>query len=1042
MAVLLVFFSFLYSGEIENFFISEFKQQISNLEKYDVNINYSSLSYNFFQIILKDVEVEYNNSFLLKGQKVTLKPDLRKLFTNFKFIPHISIYNGKSRVDLKKESELSFFNEIEIGKIDYFNIDLTVNNIYLHNEYKNIKFPDSSGLINTGIFVNDFFSLSNSEINIETSKTGQLYSGNIKIKDGDVVEYETFLKEFENFKFIKGVFDAQIKYTVNQEGFKPDGTIFFKNVNMKHSEYDMVDITNYNGKIKLDDNIRFFIDNSVFVNGKKINFSGVKKRYQYIEITFIPEFLENGFLKINGKEGSYNYEGEGGWGDFSFRIINNRISFNYSELINGGIYINSNLNNGNFFLDYKNDINIWGDLAFCSEEMQIKSNNSFLRYKDSQYLFNINYKNEVLNIESPELFLMNFDKNTSLINGEFFLNQKKQVFEGRYSAEKNLISLQNSSGFLKIPLDEIKKTKFDYNLILDEIIFDKFKASNIDLSLKYNEEFELNGEAGKISYNDFIFKNIKITSNNIFNKISFKNKHNNLNLFVKEDKWEGTLKNYSYTFSVGDKTSYLFINKGNIKYEGEKIKIIPEKAHLEFKENIFNYISGNIYICSQKGIYSDNMILKRGKDKVNISFSIKNKDFDYNIKITGNEPYNINDFLQIVNKNINIKGTNNNYNGIIELEEASVDLGEKHPFGGRLILNNNILNISEIKVLNNQDELMVSGYYDYIMDEFDLEVEVENDTELDIANNNFSFLGQINGILNVSKRNNNYILGGALNINGAKLNVKGFKDLYDKINLKELALKYNKLEIDYKKNFLICEGEIKIKDKKSIDKFNNRVVSGEVDFLGNTFDIYEGRIQIDNSDFSPDNKKIKFNHNNKLNTEYRVNLKDYSFSNNKNTYLNNSLWLNVVLKKKIEDNTIFVRVSGNNENRNIMLYSEPELNENEIMELLKRNSVFSFFEASDNKERFLRFLGMEKNLLKRFTQEFNFDSVDLKGESSSINLNIIKKLSPDFTMNYEVGLSEEKESLGLRYRVGENIFIEHESAEKENNLKLKWNLNF
>jgi hypothetical protein len=188
----------------------------------------------------------------------------------------------------------------------------------------------------------------------------------------------------------------------------------------------------------------------------------------------------------------------------------------------------------------------------------------------------------------------------------------------------------------------------------------------------------------------------------------------------------------------------------------------------------------------------------------------------------------------------------------------------------------------------------------------------------------------------------------------------------------------------------------------------------------------------------------------RLKTQYRVDKDLFCDKECGIENLKNIVWMNILLKKKIGDYVIFASIEGGVDNKSIRFYSKPELTENEIYDLLKKNGIFSFMDTEDYKEKIIGFLKLEKNFLEKFTRGFHIDDIDFSKNESGINLDIKKEIGKNLNLNYGKNIyGNSSDTLGFEYKLKNNLTLEGNMFIDSNNdldggssLKLKWKTNF
>ncbi len=153
--------------------------------------------------------------------------------------------------------------------------------------------------------------------------------------------------------------------------------------------------------------------------------------------------------------------------------------------------------------------------------------------------------------------------------------------------------------------------------------------------------------------------------------------------------------------------------------------------------------------------------------------------------------------------------------------------------------------------------------------------------------------------------------------------------------------------------------------------------------------------------------------------------------------------LSIEAVKIIDDNIVGVRVKGNTENPNIIVFNNAGLTQQQAMNALVTGRIDDGSPSQISEQGFksqvtnnlaaagLNFgLSGTRGLTNQIGQAFGFQSlvVDASGNSDDTNVNVTGYVSPDLYIRYGVGVFNAQNSLSVRYQLTRRIYVEATSA--------------
>ncbi|MDE4454743.1 translocation/assembly module TamB domain-containing protein [Psychrobacter sp. DAB_AL62B] len=153
--------------------------------------------------------------------------------------------------------------------------------------------------------------------------------------------------------------------------------------------------------------------------------------------------------------------------------------------------------------------------------------------------------------------------------------------------------------------------------------------------------------------------------------------------------------------------------------------------------------------------------------------------------------------------------------------------------------------------------------------------------------------------------------------------------------------------------------------------------------------------------------------------------------------------LSIEAVKNISGKTVGVRVKGNTESPNIIVFNNAGLTQQQAMNALITGRINNKSATQISEQGFksqvtnnlaaagLSFgLSGTRNLTNQIGQAFGFQSltVDASGSSEDTNVNVTGYVTPDLYIRYGVGVFNAQNSLSVRYQLTRRIYVEATSA--------------
>jgi len=1039
-SIFVILFSFLFSGEINNFIITAFDNFVEKFESQSIKISYESKKISIFRISVDNISISDEENFF-KAEKVYFYPDIVSSLKNQKLIFNIIIQKGKIEADFTHSVNRSNFNldTFGVSRISFSGTEIDIKFVE-YGEIKRFQTENISGIINANTVAGNFVHFTNKIIDIKGTKIGKKIQGSIKIKNASVKRYEQFLKDFESLSYIEGLFNAELEYALFDSQIDYRGVIEFSDTKMVIESYGTHEISDFSGKVEVDGKIRKFINTKFMWKNYEIELSGVRRKKSYADLKISIPKLDNSYIFVNGEDGKWKYNGVLHWNDYLFEINeNNIITLTNNSGFDGRFYVDLEKSGGDFRFSYKDKFNLWGNYFFDFEQFIFQTEKSFIRTGKKIFPFSVQNNNGFY-LEIEKILNLDFDYKTGVISGETMFSNSVEKISGKADFIEESIFIETEQGYFKF---DDKKVELKYFFSFPELTFEKIFAENVEGNLFYNEEnYIIEASAEKINFSGYDFNNVKINADSLNNQYKMISDDFKLNLDSFPDYSSGEITNFSKNFDILGVNATIEFNKVKINKKNNNIYITPENSIIKYGDYKFHFNKGEIVIDENGKISCKNIEYVSDRDILILDLEYFDNKFVYEAVLKGDGEYSWKNLFTVKNKVLRVKGENSEYQGTILLDKAVPGFDIPYEINGKIDFDKNRFYFSNIEAKNKLHSIILSGEYNHSKEEFFIDAEAKNKMDFNFKNENIELSIVASGNIIFVKNNHHTGLGGKVNIENGRVYVKKLSEnIPDFIN-RDLEVIFNDLNVNYGKNNFLVNGAFLNNSQNMEKKLNCRIKDGRIDILGNDFKIREGYINTLESRKHTSEGIIRFENNSRLESEYIATIGDIYFDKIYDKENNLNIWIDIMLEKTFGDYNVFGRLSGNSENRNIYFYSQPELPQSKIYDMMKNNSFFSFFEAKDFRDRMLSFIGMDKALFNRFSRELNVESIDIKDGGSGFQINVKKNLGQRATLNYERIIVEETESVGIEYNLGKNLFFTSENDEKESNLKLKWKLFF
>ena len=666
------------------------------------------------------------------------------------------------------------------------------------------------------------------------------------------------------------------------------------------------------------------------------------------------------------------------------------------------------------------------ELSFQQAEMQINAQGKADLKKDIPFSLDIDFNHKNLNqlianilplkIEGKLKIIGNLTSQRFLLNSQFSTLQDETVVQHdlKFTLEKKGSKITLSELLLKPQKGQFLAQGW---LDLTQNLLDiEFQAS----------EFDLNNLAQLIGFKEDIKGNLNITG-----------------------AYQGSLKRPSISISaqIEDGTFR------NFKFEGLQSKINWKEGNLEIQELIISY-QKDFQIKAQGKIPFPFMVFEKKEDQdqdfnqlpLNFKVSLENTDLSF-IQIFWDR--NFKQAQGITNLILNLSGTVGEpiFNGHLTLNQGSLELTsipiKLDKIETKVEIVNNLVKIPQMTFILDNNLIYVSG--DFKLANFqpdDLRIKIWNEGGTliygDILTAQTNFLAEINGSIDSPQIKGEFIFSeGELNWtpgsqfipekNDSLVGLKGRVDLSVKI-LKNFQFKAPNIDLK-------LDGEIKIQGDLPQPIFTGQLTVGKgyFVFLEQKFQFSEGKLLL-------------------------------------NEFTGPDVLLDIKANTKVNQVTVFLKISGNLSAPQISLSSQPALSEAEIISLLTLNkNIIGLSEGEVDEllreEIFnLIFQGLSINFLRRAENQIaNYLGLDVfrietifKEESEitpfydlnfkTFGIEVGKNITEDLFLTYSTsldGFSERNFSIDYQFKPDLSFTAEINTfALEENNSEIKIGLQF
>ncbi|PLX18732.1 MAG: hypothetical protein C0601_03930 [Candidatus Muiribacterium halophilum] len=1044
LSLILLLFSFSISDEVEFFIRNQLKKNVKVLEDNGFDVKFKIKKAGALGIELNQIILSKKGLLDAKFDRLRISLDILRTISNLSYNIKLTFSNGELKGVVPSEQG-SDLNSMKNLSIFFYNVDIDIKDLIYKGTKNNLVLNSCSGEFFPYIKSGKFFRLLSDNLKFIVRRTGNLLKGEIQLKEQKVKKYENFLRDFPSMKYGKGLFDAKLSFEFLNNKESLQGEVVFYDVDINFDNMPLT-LKDFNGKILVEDDIRRFNKSSFLIKGKNYLMSGFRKSRHSMDLKLKDPDDDSNNFHIYGLDKSLKMDGNYKFGDYKINIVKDqdvKIQINSTNL-NAIIYLSLQRLSGNFRVNFKDMLSFWGDYKFDKETFSFSTDRSFIRFAEKIFPFKLNYTGRLFfDIEN----VLEISLNPSKKDAEIILDLPfyKDDMHGEFDLNSRKISVSSENGYFSADFLDSLKIDADYRFKIDEIDAENIRVKAVEGEIILNSSEKLiKGIIKELALYDFSYKHLEYAFDLDRFCVNACSGEKTIEIKREQDEYYGEIKNLLYEGKIRKEKFSFNIKKALIGTTKKGFYLRPVLASFSFLERNMMYDTGEISF-SKGTLEVEGLSFKDGYDTLKLSMLKDDKGINYEVEYLGNKPLKINDLITFNNKVLRIKGKDNNITGSMLFDNAQIDKFKDMTADGKFIFNGNEIELKDCFIKYNDANVSVNGKAYDMFSRYELFLDVKKGSKISIKKPEFSFEG--NGDIKIDVKNDGakivYGVSGSLDqgtINIYKIPKDGNSLIPEFVDLtfSDLLLKYNgntfksKGKIDYSYN-----------DNKN-DVYID-VYEVKIDMLGNNFKVVEGVLSsVDIKDDTTEKKIRITGSSGSLDTEFKVNdatkekvKKDRSFKD-----LSSYIWMDLLFSREIKDATIYVSIKGSALDRNTYFYSDPPMELDEIYEQLKATSIFSVLEANGNRSKLVNFLGAEKNLLKRFTKGFNFDSVDLKSDDDGVDLRIKKDLNERVSLNYNKGLIETEDSFGLEYKFNKNLFFESENKEKENRLKLKWKIEF
>lgn len=706
-----------------------------------------------------------------------------------------------------------------------------------------------------------------------------------------------------------------------------------------------------------------------------------------------------------------------GKGKSHFRLARDAISSVNTPLSGQNNFLNWSMNNYHLTIL---------ELRFTQAEMQINAQGKADFKKDIPFSLDIEFDHKNLNQLIPNLPSAKIEGKLKIMGD---LTSQQFLLDSKFSTSQDETGLQQD---LKLTLEK-KGSKITVSELLLKQQKGQFLAKGwLDLTQNLLDiefqasEFDLNNLAQLIGFQEDIKGNLNITG-----------------------AYQGSLKRPSISISaqIEDGTFR------NFKFEELQSKINWKEGNLEVQELIISY-QKDLQIKAQGKIPFPFVVSEKreGQDQdfnqlpLNFKVSLENTDLSF-IQIFWDK-----DFKQaqgVTNLILNLSGTVGEpiFNGQLTLDQGSLELNDFpikiEKIESKVEIVNNLVKIPQMTFILDNNLIYVSGDFklaNFKPDDIRIKIWSEGGKLIygDILTAQMNFQAEINGSIDSPLIKGEFIFSeGELNWkpgyqftageNDSLVGLKGKVDLSAKI-LNNFQFKAPNIELK-------LDGEVKIQGELPLPVFTGQLTvrKGYFVFFEQKFQFSEGKLLL-NELTGPD------------------------------------LLLDIKANTKINQVTIFLKISGNLSAPQISLTSKPALTEAEIISLLTLNKNISGLSEGEVDELLkeeifnLIFQGLSINFLRRAENQIaNYFGLDVfrvetifkeSNETTpfydlnfkTFGIEVGKNISEDLFLTYSTsldGFSEKSFSLDYQFKPDLSFTTEINSfSSQENSSEIKIGIQF
>jgi len=242
---------------------------------------------------------------------------------------------------------------------------------------------------------------------------------------------------------------------------------------------------------------------------------------------------------------------------------------------------------------------------------------------------------------------------------------------------------------------------------------------------------------------------------------------------------------------------------------------------------------------------------------------------------------------------------------------------------------------------------------------------------------------------------------------------------------------------------------------------------GTINYFNNRFDLVTGKVFYQS--LSGNKKSNKDNNEKKIKVDSSGNFKaDYVYKGKSHEIVikdteniiegETNIYISILATKKINGVDVYLQISGPVSNMNILLYSNPELPQDKLKELVQGaalGSLVSDKELNDKDIMNALRINLSDQLMGKFGrdiarkldfQELDVRSGELEGKNNDFEIRLGKYLSDRFYVRYykKIKQYEDQQQYEIKYRTNHYLFLEglYDDYNRDYKLGLQYNISF